>query len=95
MQALEVVDKGAELKTTQDQKTYLLLNNLPLNQLPLNNLPLNQPRLDQHLHHLLTLQNQHLPPILRIRHVQGHQHQIGLALPLNLISNKQENMKDK
>jgi hypothetical protein len=89
MLVLRVGDKEAEHKAIQNQKTYLLLNNLPLNQLPLT-LPqqMNHPRLDQHL---LTLQNQHLPQILRI--VQGHQHQIGLALLLNLIFNKQENMR--
>jgi hypothetical protein len=51
---------------------------------------MNKPHLDQHL---LTLQNQHIPQTLRI--VQGHQHQIGLALLLNLIFNKQENMRGK
>jgi hypothetical protein len=83
----------------QNLKTHLHLNNLPLNQLPLNKPALNQPTLIhtpvryQHLLPLLTQQNQHPPQILKTRYAQGHQHQIGLVLPPNLIFNKQGNMR--
>jgi hypothetical protein len=86
MLVLKVIGKGTEHKSIQNQKTFLLLNQLTL----ILSQQMNKPHLDQHL---LTLQNQHPPQILRI--VQGHQHQIGLALLLNLIFNKQENMRGK
>jgi hypothetical protein len=86
MLVLKVIGKGTEHKSIQNQKTFLFLNQLPLILSP----QMNKPHLDQHL---LTIQSQHPPQILRI--VQGHQHQIGLALLLNLIFNKQENMRGK